>query len=258
MNEELGIVLVAAPGDWTNMLYAALAARYVIDAVILERPISRIARFRRRAARMGLLRVLDQAAFSILVVPILRMGARTRIAALRELLHADVPLPQDRIVHVDSVNSRGAVAALRDRAPSLVIVSGTRVIAEAVLENVAVPFLNMHAGITPRYRGVHGAYWALAEGRPDLAGVTVHRLDRGIDTGPILAQVRIAPGPHDSFVTYPHLQLQAGIPLMIAAIEDHLAGRPAGVASLDATISKLRYHPGAVGYLARRFSAGVR
>ena len=66
------------------------------------------------------------------------------------------------------------------------------------------------AGITPLYRGVHGAYWALAEGRRDLCGVTVHRVDAGIDTGEVLAQVLIDPTPQDNFVTYPWLQVAEG------------------------------------------------
>ena len=48
---------------------------------------------------------------------------------------------------------------------------------------MACPVINMHAGITLRYRGVHGGYWALAEQHPEWVGTTVHLVDPGIDTG---------------------------------------------------------------------------
>ena len=52
-----------------------------------------------------------------------------------------------------------------------------------LLEAVPAVFLNTLAGITPSYRGVHGAYWALVQRQPDACGVTVHLVDAGIDTG---------------------------------------------------------------------------
>jgi methionyl-tRNA formyltransferase len=249
--------MLAAPGDWTNILYQALASRFEIEAVIVEKPISRAILFRRRVARIGLARALDQAVFSLLVVPILRARAKTRIETLRTRLKADSPVPQNRVVQVDSVNSATCIAELQRRSPEVVIVSGTRIITAQVLESVRAPFVNMHAGITPRYRGVHGAYWAFAEGRPELAGVTVHIVDKGIDTGAILGQARIATQADDSFVTYPYLQIEAGIPLMVDAVEAALAGRFVTVESPDASASQLRHHPGAVRYVTSRIRGGV-
>ncbi len=63
----------------------------------------------------------------------------------------------------------------------------------------------MHAGITLRYRGVHGGYWALAEQHPEWVGTTVHLVDPGIDTGGILAQSTFerVPRRHDRHVSRP-------------------------------------------------------
>jgi methionyl-tRNA formyltransferase len=35
-------------------------------------------------------------------------------------------------------------------------------------------FVNIHVGITPKYRGVHGTYWALVNNDVENSGVTVH------------------------------------------------------------------------------------
>jgi methionyl-tRNA formyltransferase len=120
--------------------------------------------------------------------------------------------------------------------------------------------LNLHMGITPRYRGVHGGYWALADGRPDLAGTTVHLVDEGIDTGGILGQATFEASPCDSIATYPALHVACGLPMLIDAagrLLDGVAATP--VAPLaGAEESQLRWHPTAWGYLARRFRRGVR
>ena len=56
------------------------------------------------------------------------------------------------------------------------------------------PVLNYHAGITPKYRGMNGGYWALATGDAGNFGATVHLVDAGVDTGGVLHQVRGRPG----------------------------------------------------------------
>jgi hypothetical protein len=252
------IVLLATPGEATNVVYQALAARFEIAGIILERPISRRILLQRRARRIGWLRAIDQVLFVTVINPIVRRSSSRRIAALRTGLGSDSPIPAELTTVVSSVNDPATLDALRRMAPRVVVVVGTRIIASSVIDAIAVPFINVHAGITPRYRGVHGAYWAIAEGRPGFAGVTVHLVDPGIDTGDILAQARITLTHADTFATFPLLQIAAGIPLLIDVVEAALAGRIEPVASLDASASRLWYHPGAVEYLVRRIRHGVR
>ena len=90
----------------------------------------------------------------------------------------------------------------------------------------AVRSINMHAGITPRYRGVHGGYWALAEQHPEWVGTTVHLVDPGIDTGGILAQATFEVTGEDTIATYPDLHLVHGLPLLGAQVDKVMAGRP--------------------------------
>jgi methionyl-tRNA formyltransferase len=49
--------------------------------------------------------------------------------------------------------------------------------------------LNLHNSPLPRYRGVNPINWALKNGET-YHGVTIHEIDEGIDTGPVVAQVR--------------------------------------------------------------------
>jgi methionyl-tRNA formyltransferase len=132
---------------------------------------------------------------------------------------------------------------------------GTRLIEEAARRAANAPFVNYHAGITPKYRGVHGAYWARATGDAANCGVTVHLLDSGIDTGAILYQARIVPERQDNFSTYPYLQLAAGLPLFARAGEDAASGK---LAPIDVDLpSKLWSHPTLWSYLAAGLGRGA-
>ena len=75
-------------------------------------------------------------------------------------------------------------------------------------------------GITPKYRGVHGAYWALVNEDPGNCGVTIHLVDNGTDTGGVLYQDIINIEKYDNLNTYPIHQMAKALPLMKAALND--------------------------------------
>lgn len=79
--------------------------------------------------------------------------------------------------------------------------------------------------MNPKYRGQHPAYWALANGDAENAGVTVHLVDAGVDAGDILYQERVTFDLRDTIQTYQWAQLPAALPLFERAIDDALLGR---------------------------------
>ena len=105
------------------------------------------------------------------------------------------------------------------------VVNGTRILAPRVLDSIRGRFLNMHAGITPAFRGLSRRLLGHCDGQADLAGTTVHWIDRGIDTGPIVKQALIEPGPRDNFATYPYLQMAAGLPLLAETVSEWFEGK---------------------------------
>ena len=46
--------------------------------------------------------------------------------------------------------------------------------------------INIHAGVSPYYRGTDCNFWALLDDNPHLAGTTIHLLSKGLDSGPML------------------------------------------------------------------------
>jgi len=234
-----------------------LAREFGVARVVLESSVPRAQLLRRRAKKLGVTAAASQAAFAAIAVPMLRAAARRRLEALRDRLGAGEPIPEQAIQRVPSVNAAECIAALRVLAPAVVVLSGTRILSREVLQRIPATFINMHAGITPRYRGTHGAYWAYAEGRPASAGVTVHVVDPGIDTGGIVAQAVIDRTVADNFVTLPYVQLEAGLPLLVDAVRDALAGKLRTVPSLDASTSQLWHHPGILQYVRNWFANGA-
>jgi folate-dependent phosphoribosylglycinamide formyltransferase PurN len=227
--------------------------------VVLEEPVSRALLLRRRARRLGAARALGQLAFSMLAVPLLRLQGRRRVAEiLRQYGLHDRPIPEP-LHRVRSANAPETLDLLRSLDPNVVVVNGTRILKPETLNVVTAPFINMHAGITPAYRGVHGGYWALAEGRADLVGTTVHRVDEGIDTGSVIDQAYFPVSPEDTFSTYPYLHIACGLPLLMAAVDAVLEAKPVPTVAPDAALpSVLRYHPTLLEYLRARVRLGVR
>jgi len=252
------VVLLAGPGDSTDIVSNYLADRVPDLVVIVENPQPRIEMARRRARRVGWLPVVGQVLFVALLQPVLRhLGARRR-AAIFQAASLDTAhrVPSYR---VPSVNDDQTVALLTSLQPAVIVVHGTRIISARVLKSVACPVINMHAGITLRYRGVHGGYWALAEQHPDWVGTTVHLVDPGIDTGGILAQSTFDVSAEDTIATYPDLHLVHGLPLLAAQVDKVMAGTeleplPASVAPG----SGFYYHPTIWGYFWHRWRGGVR
>ncbi|MBF9222141.1 formyl transferase [Hymenobacter ruricola] len=252
------IVMLAGPGESTNILFHALDAEFGVHRIIVETPVSQKQLLKRRAEKLGWATVLGQIAFKLAVAGPLGRGSQARLAALKKANQLDDrSLPEDRTIRVPSVNDPACIARLQALSPDVVVVNGTRIIAKRVLTSVPCPFLNTHAGITPLYRGVHGGYWALANNDAAHCGVSVHLVDAGIDTGGIIAQALIQPGPEDNFATYPLHQLIAGLPLLKDAVRAALGGniqlRPAPEGT-----SRLWSHPTLAEYWANRRRTGVR
>ncbi len=252
-------MLLAGPGDVSDIVANHLRTKVPDLVVVMEGGQSRVTLARRRARRMGWVTVAGQILFMGAAMPLLRRAGRPR---RQEILAAHgldaTPVTPDH--RVPSVNAAAARVLLQQLAPRLVVVNGTRIISGEVLDAVACPFVNIHTGITPRYRGVHGGYWALAEGRPDLVGTTVHLVDTGIDTGGVLTQVNFVPTGADSIATYPYLHLAAVLDPLADLLERFDAGEALIPVPAEPTQgpSKFHTHPTLWSYAAFRARRGVR
>lgn len=252
------VVLLAGRSASTPIVFNYLNKEINFEAVLIEEKIPATQILKRRVKKLGYATVLGQVLFQIIVVKILQKQSRDRI---RDILAANglqnTPIPAEKIINVTSVNADEVIEILKQISPDVVVVNGTRIISKEVLDAIPAPFMNMHVGITPGYRGVHGAYWALVNKDKCNAGVTVHYVDQGIDTGKVIAQDIIDVTEKDNFVTYPYLQTAKGLNLMLKAIKSIEKGeRPKSDAKVS--FSKLWSHPTIFGYIYHLIAKGVK
>lgn len=57
--------------------------------------------------------------------------------------------------------------------------------------------INYHPSLLPKYRGGSAINWTIINGERET-GVTIHQIDEGVDSGPILLQQKVAIAPHDT------------------------------------------------------------
>ena len=101
------------------------------------------------------------------------------------------------LLRSSDLNSPSVVDFLDSLHAEVVVFSGGGLIRQAVLDVPKEGVLNCHSGILPAYRGMDVVEWAILEAEHAPAiGLTLHFMDRGVDTGPILLHhhERLRPG----------------------------------------------------------------
>jgi len=114
-----------------------------------------------------------------------------------------------RLTVVKDQNDAKSQETLRAARPDVVAFTGGGLIRRALLDLPTIGVLNCHMGLLPRFRGMDVVEWPVAEydldnpppeaGPPPELGLTLHLMDRGVDTGPILLKRRMEIRPDDTF-----------------------------------------------------------
>ena len=134
-----------------------------------------------------------------------------------------------RTVAAGVCNEPTEVALMEAAKPDVVLVFGTGILREPLLSAFEGRILNIHLGLSPYYRGAGTNFWPLVNRQPEYVGATIHYLDAGIDTGPILSHARplIEPGdgPHD----LGNKTIVAAVEGLLRAAMAHVAGSATAV-----------------------------
>lgn len=102
-------------------------------------------------------------------------------------------IPVEHTIGVDNVNDEPTLAAIDKYSPDLVLVSGTNIVGTRVIDAAhrSGKIMNLHTGISPYVKGgPNCTNWCLAKGWFHLIGNTIMWIDKGIDTGNIIATER--------------------------------------------------------------------
>jgi methionyl-tRNA formyltransferase len=136
------------------------------------------------------------------------------------------------------------IAALEALAPELIVVAAYgQILPSAILTLPHYGCLNVHTSLLPKYRGAAPIQRAILNDEPET-GVTIMKLDVGLDTGPMLTQERTPIYPEDTAPSLHDRLAELGARLLVETIPGFVAGsivprpQPAEGVSLAPKITK--------------------
>lgn len=143
---------------------------------------------------------------------------------------------------VERVTSLADPEPLRRLRPDLVILVGADLVPASMLEVPPLGTINPHYGLLPAYRGMNVTEWSVYRGDP--VGVTVHLVDPGVDTGPILLREEITLQPGETFVSLRRRHQELATRLLVeAAIQFRDGTAQPRAQSIDDGRQYYRMHP---------------
>jgi methionyl-tRNA formyltransferase len=93
--------------------------------------------------------------------------------------------------YVDKINAPDFLEKWRVQAPDIILsISPTQIFKENLIQLPRYGCINIHTAKLPKYRGLYPTYWAMTAGEKTI-GVSVHYIEKGIDTGRIIVQDEI-------------------------------------------------------------------
>jgi folate-dependent phosphoribosylglycinamide formyltransferase PurN len=255
LRDSCSVAVLTSHGPANYALINSLRETYTIKLIVFEsQAFGRFKLLLQRLRKLGILTVINQMLFKALDLAWFqrRAGQMAREILGHQISFDKANFADAEIVDAGSVNSPQVEALLQATKADVVVVSGTSVLAAELLRAVgSAPVINIHCGITPRYRGNHGAFWAVVNGDWANVGTTVHFVDAGIDTGGIILQEPVELERTDDPRTIGLKQYAVGIRLLSEAIP-RICGGDRRTVRRDDLDSRLYSSPTFTSYLGFR------
>ena len=138
-----------------------------------------------------------------------------------KVLAAGIPLP---VLQPERARSENFVQTLGEFQPDLmVVVAYGQILSRTLLELPRFGCLNVHASLLPNYRGAAPIRWAILNDERET-GVTLMKMDEGLDTGDLLAAQSTPIMPADNAQTLHDRLARIGAGLLVKTIPEYLTG----------------------------------
>ena len=106
-------------------------------------------------------------------------------------------LEAKQVIESDDPNIPEIITAVKRNKPDIVLVYGTKLLKKNLLDVMPRNTINLHAGLSPYYKGAATLYWPIYFMEPQYVGFTFHLIDKKIDHGDIIHQNRPKIYPED-------------------------------------------------------------
>ncbi len=126
-----------------------------------------------------------------------------------------IPVLQSRLL-----KSSEAVSWVAQRTPDLLVLAFvTSFVPQEMIALAPLGGINYHPSLLPKYRGGSAINWAVINGETET-GVSIHYIDEGVDTGPVLLQEKVVVEPDDTVKSVYFAKLYPmGIRMIAQAVE---------------------------------------
>jgi hypothetical protein len=182
-------------------------------------------RVRREIKRVGWLRILDVLAFRLFY----RFSFAARDLGWEkselEKLCARYGQPRAAELIQPTPNTAASEQFIRDAKPDLIVARCKTLLAERIFTLARVGTFVMHPGICPEYRNAHGCFWAVAAGDLEHVGMTLLKIDKGVDTGPVYGYFHVRPQPQQSHIVLQHRSVFENLDAIRASLERIASGQ---------------------------------
>jgi methionyl-tRNA formyltransferase len=139
-----------------------------------------------------------------------------------KLLAEQLRLP---VIQPERLKAPEAMAQLQAWQPDLIVVAAFgQILRQAVLDLPRLGCINIHGSLLPRWRGAAPVQVAILNGDRE-AGVTIMRMDPGVDTGPMLSQASLPILPNDTAGSLGKRMADLGAELLLETLPAYLDGR---------------------------------
>lgn len=166
-----------------------LAARFCLRGIVLlrDRPGSALKKIRREMKRVGFLRLCDVLLFRI-IYRLFYAGNDdlwTRITLERLKLRYSTDISGVPKLTDFNPNGKAVEQFIAGCGPDLVIARCKHILKPDIFNLPRYGTFVLHPGICPQYRNAHGCFWALVCRDLENVGMTLLKVDEGVDTGPV-------------------------------------------------------------------------
>ena len=151
-----------------------------------------------------------------------RRGHKLQPPAVK-VLAQELGIPVFQPLNFKDEADRAALAGLRPDA--LVVAAYGLILPQSVLDIPTIGPFNVHGSLLPQYRGAAPIQRAIMDGN-HLTGITIMRMERGLDTGPMLLQRALGIGIDDTAATMHDELADLGGRLMVEVLRQYADGDP--------------------------------
>ncbi len=124
----------------------------------------------------------------------------------------------------ERVKTPDFVQVLRDLAPDLIVVTAFgQLLSQEILDMPQYGCINVHASLLPKYRGAAPIQYAIIKGEKE-SGVTIMRMDIGMDTGDMMGKTVVPIGPNMTFGELHDALCEAGCGLLLKVVDEIASG----------------------------------